>query len=122
MGNYKSKYTIAQNVPYAKADCRAETDAVNAAQKRINDIEREIEQVLKQIKSINDQISARKTQKHAAEIRRRLLEQRIAQMKEALRLGIIRLMRERRVNVTIPNEDTETYAYLSYNRSYVIEI
>lgn len=122
MGNSKSKYTVTQNVPYSNPDCRDETDAVNAAQKRINDIEKEIDQILTDIKSLNGQIADRKAEKHAAEIRRELLRQRIDQMRDALRLGIIRLMRERRVNVTIPNEATDTYAYLSYNRNYIIEI
>lgn len=122
MGNYKSKYAPVQNTSYSGSDCRAETDALNAAQKRITDLEREIDQTLREIRSLNEQIKGRYAERHAAETRRTLLRHRIAQMREALRLGIIRLMRERRVNVTIPNEDTEKYAYLSYNRNYIIEI
>jgi len=52
----------------------------------------------------------------------KMMESRYADMREAMRSGIERLLSEGKLNLMIDDDAAEKYKYLSYDESYIMEL
>ena len=108
--------------PPPEIDCTNYENAFNTATAYVNSVQAQIDKLINDIRNKNNQINQREEEVRKNENEVRLLYIRISEMKDNLRNGILGMMNQRKVTITIPNETTEQYAFLSYNQNYVIEI
>ena len=81
---------------------------VTRDQNRINDIVREIANLWAEVNKYDREV--------------KMMEQRYAEMREAMRSGIERLLSEAKLELMIDDDAAEKYKYLSYDESYIAEL